>query len=54
MTLEANELMNVKGGSVNLTAAFLSAVVRGYTLLFEMGQAVGSALHRAFSVRNRC
>ena len=54
MTLEAKELQTIRGGAINITAAFLSAAVRGYSLLFEMGQAVGSALHRAFSTRNRC
>lgn len=47
MQLLDKELKNIYGGGIS--AAFLNSVVRGATLLFEIGQALGSAIRRGFS-----
>ena len=43
--LEEKELLQIIGG-INITASFLSAIVRGVSTIYEIGQAVGSALRR--------
>ncbi len=42
--LEDNELKEINGGS--LSGTFISAIVKGVSLIFELGQAFGSAVQR--------
>ena len=44
MNLEEHQLKKIYGGAI--TAAFLSAVVRGMNLLLELGRSIGSAINR--------
>lgn len=43
--MNKNELTNIYGG-VNMTAALISALVRGITSLYEIGRRVGSYIIR--------
>ncbi len=45
IVLHDEELLKIVGG-INLTASFLSAIVRGVGLIYEIGQSVGTALRR--------
>ena len=45
------ELKGIYGGGIS--AAMINAIVRGATLLFEMGRSLGSAIRRCIS-RNYC
>ena len=47
MKLSKNELLSITGG--NLTATMINALARGAGLLFEIGQAIGSAIRRAIT-----
>ncbi len=40
------ELKEIKGGTTNITASLLNQVVRGATLLLELGRSLGSAIRR--------
>lgn len=44
MKIQDNELKAIYGGAI--TAAFISAVVRGLNLLLELGRSIGSAIRR--------
>ena len=46
--LNEAELLKIIGG-INITASFLSAIVRGIDTIYEIGKAVGSALRRVQS-----
>lgn len=47
MKLNKNELLKVTGGA--LTATMMNALAKGAGLLFEIGQAIGSAIRRAIT-----
>ena len=44
--LTNEEMLNVKGGALNLTATLLNSFSRFISTVFELGQAIGSALRR--------
>ena len=44
MRLSKNDLLNIKGGT--LSSTMINALAKGASLLFEIGQAVGSAIRR--------
>ena len=48
--LNNQELTKIKGG---FSSAMLNAILRGASLLYNMGQAVGSAIRRSLT-RNYC
>jgi len=41
------ELKKIYGGGIS--AAMINAIIRGASLLFEMGKTLGSAIRRGFS-----
>lgn len=49
MKLSKNELLQVQGGSVTVTATLINALARGISVLFELGKAVGSSIRRAIT-----
>lgn len=49
--IKDKELKSIYGGGIS--AAMINAIVRGATLLFEMGRSLGSAIKRGIS-RNYC
>lgn len=49
--LDKQELINVKGGSLNST--MLNAIARTVSTIFSIGQAVGSAIRRVWT-KNYC
>ena len=53
MVLETQELLEVRGGASSMSAAMLSAVIRGATMLYNFGTYVGTAVYRMFH-RNYC
>ncbi len=48
--LNNTEMLQIKGG---FSSSLLNALLRGATLLYNMGQALGSAIRRA-TTRNYC
>ncbi len=44
--LKYEEMRKVKGGA-GLTSTMLNAIIRGVSVMFTVGQAVGSAIRRA-------
>lgn len=49
--LHKEELLQITGGA--LTAAFLTALVRGINVYLEVGRSLGSAIRRAMT-KNVC
>lgn len=47
MKLTDSELKMISGGAI--TASLINALARGISVLFELGQAVGSAIKRAIT-----
>lgn len=47
MILKNSELKNIIGGSI--TATFINAVVKGISLLIELGKSLGSSIRRITS-----
>jgi len=47
MKLSETELFIIKGGA--LSAAFVTAVVKAFTTIFEFGRKVGSSLRRGIT-----
>ena len=47
MQLSNEELKNLIGGS--LTASFLSALVRGFNFILDLGKTIGTAIRRGTS-----
>ena len=47
MILNDNELKSINGGSI--TATFLNAIVKGLSLLIELGKSLGSSIRRITS-----
>jgi len=52
-TLNKNELYQIKGGAAVSSTTAINAVIKAITALFNVGQAVGSAIRRATS-NNYC
>jgi len=50
--LEKNEMLNIHGGA-NLSSAVLNALMRTVSVMFSLGQAVGSAIRRTVG-KNYC
>lgn len=48
-----DEMIQVKGGAASVTSAMLNALMRTVSAMFTLGQAVGSAIRRAYS-KNYC
>ena len=42
--MEERELKNISGGAINAT--LLNAIIRGASLLYELGRSIGSSLSR--------
>ena len=51
--LSKEELICVKGGAVDFSSALLNAMMRTVSVMFSVGQAVGSAIRRAVN-KNYC
>ena len=51
--LNKEQLVKIKGGAAGLTSSMLNALVRTVSVMFSVGQAVGSAIRRATS-KNYC
>lgn len=47
------EMKEIKGGASGLTSAMLNALMRTVSVMFTVGQAVGSAIRRATG-KNYC
>lgn len=45
--MSREELLEIKGG--NITATFLNAIVRGITVICEVGRNIGTALRRVIA-----
>ena len=48
--LNSNEMRKIKGG---FSSSMLNALLRGASLLYNMGQAIGSSIRRSLT-RNYC
>ena len=46
--LNKKELMEVKGGTSNITGAFITSLVRAGDTLLELGRSLGSAIRRIY------
>ena len=53
MRLENNELININGGAINITGAFLNSVGRAIDAIMDVGRTLGTAIRRIYS-RNIC
>ncbi len=47
MKLNRNELLNVYGGTISAT--LINAIVKGFSVIVDLGKALGSAIRRAVS-----
>ncbi len=47
MKLNNKELLMIKGGAVN--SAIINAIVKGISILIELGRSLGSSIRRASS-----
>ena len=47
--LKKEEMISVKGGAIDFSSALLNAMMRTVSVMFSMGQAVGSAIRRAIN-----
>ncbi len=47
MKLSRNELLNVYGGTISAT--LINAIVKGFSVIVDLGKALGSAIRRAVS-----
>jgi len=45
--LNRNELLNVYGGTISAT--LINAIVKGFSVIVDLGKALGSAIRRAVS-----
>lgn len=48
MSLKKEELLSINGGA---SAAYVTALVRGFNSIFELGRSLGTAFRRAFTGR---
>lgn len=53
MNLTTEELLETKGGAINITGTFLNAVTRMFSTLLDVGRAIGSAIVR-YKTKNYC
>lgn len=51
MELNKKDLLEITGGVV--TASFVSTIIRGITVVLDLGRSVGSAIRR-ISENNKC
>ena len=51
--VEKEELKKIKGGASGISSAVLNALMRTVSVMFSLGQAVGSAIRRV-SEKNYC
>ena len=51
--LDNIQLQTIKGGATAVTSAVLNALMRTISTMFTLGQAVGSAIRRAYG-KNYC
>lgn len=47
MKLNRNELLNVYGGTISAT--LINAIVKGFSVIVDLGKALGSSIRRAVS-----
>ena len=47
MKLNRNELLNVYGGTISAT--LINVIVKGFSVIVDLGKALGSAIRRAVS-----
>lgn len=47
MPLNKNELLNIEGGAIS--AAYITAIVRGVNALLDLGRSLGTAIRRVIS-----
>ena len=47
MKLNRDELLNVYGGTISAT--LINAIVKGFSVIVDLGKALGSAIRRAVS-----
>lgn len=45
--LKTKEMINITGGAAGFSSAMLNAMMRTVSVMFSIGQAVGSAIRRA-------
>lgn len=45
--LNYKECLNIKGGNITYTAAFIGAICKVVDLLFNIGENIGSAIRRS-------
>ena len=45
--LKKQEMISIKGGATSINSAVLNAMMRTISVMFSMGQAIGSAVRRA-------
>lgn len=53
MILKDYELLEIKGGAINVTGTLLNAVTRMFSVLLELGRSIGSAIVR-HKTKNYC
>ena len=54
MNIEKKELLNIKGGaSTFISGTILNGIIRGAQLVYQVGQALGTAVNRLFK-KNYC
>ena len=53
INLDNNKLKEIKGGASGVSSAVLNALMRTVSVMFTLGQAVGSAIRRV-SQKNYC
>jgi len=49
LELRKNELLEISGGVVKLTATLFGYLLKGASLVFEFGQSFGSSVRRIFT-----
>lgn len=42
--IEKNQLIDIKGGAIS--AAYITALIRGLTIIIDLGKSLGTALRR--------
>ena len=47
--MKKEELQKIKGGAAAFTSAMLNALMRTVSVMFSIGQAVGSAIRRSIN-----
>ena len=52
MKLENKELYSIKGGALNITGTLVTSIVKGLSLIIELGRGLGTAIRMAYSKRS--